>query len=141
MKLLMIVFVFTYFLGASEGLECWSCNDRDSGLKCTEPVKVKCAKDEIFCGMFNYHTQHESFQNCHGDCQGKNCMSIHTEYGKRCMTSDYFLWSPDPNPHHYSATVHCCQGDLCNGAVKLSDQNVFLCAIVLLINLLFLCVN
>ena len=80
-----------------------------------------------FClqGSFNKH--HEIAKNCVGDCIAKACLPRFMEY--KCKTSETIDYP--------QGTLSCCQGDFCNGAVKLSDRNVFLCAIVLLVYLFY----
>ena len=143
MQLLMIVFVYIHFLIATEGLECWSCNDIvDSEVKCSKPATrnstVTC---DQFCGTFSYNTEHRSLKyvlkDCSGECIAKGCLPPHLE--EKCQTSKTLNSS---DRLFIFTTVHCCQGDLCNGSVEdsnisveLSDQNVLICVIVLLISL------
>ena len=131
MKLLKIVFVFIYFVIKTEGLKCYSCSDHFSP-KCTEPTTVNCANtmsSNQFCATAYYNRDGPAHKDCSGECIEKSCLPLQLE--EKCKTSEIFEF--------YKTTGHCCQGDLCNGAVKLSDQNVLL--FVLLINLFILVVK
>ena len=140
MKLLVIVFVYAHFLSITEGLECYSCIDFYSDAVCTEPTTEDCIDlprlySNKFCFKLSFNKTHDAnhtwdvHNNCSGDCIGKGCLPSFLE-GK-CKTSETFDFQ--------LGKVSCCQGDLCNGTVKLSDQNVLL--FVLLINLFILVVN
>ena len=145
MQLLTIVFVYIHFLIATEGLECWSCNDNEPSSVCTVPKITYCGEEDPiygkqFCATASYNMENE---NCSGNCTEKSCITLQLE--NKCLTSETFEHT---NPDGISAKVSCCQGDLCNGSVedskssvKLSGQNVLICAIVLIINLFILFVN
>ena len=146
MKLLVIVFVYAHFLSITEGLECYSCIDFYSDEVCTEPTTEICTDlpgmySNKFCFKIFFNKKHDVFKtwdeykNCSGDCIQKGCLPLFAE--ENCTASETF--------EYRLGEVSCCQGDLCNSSVedsnssvKLSDQNVFLCAIVLLVYLFIL---
>ena len=130
MKLLMIVYVFTYFFIATEGIECYICADHSSMDVCSKPTIKNCTSSpeysNQFCATFAFDKEHELFENCSGNCLMKDCMFQFLEH--RCKISEPFELSSRDG---ISANVSCCQGDLCNGSVddgnssnKLSNQNI-----------------
>jgi len=130
MKLLVFCSVLIiYFASPTAALKCYQCDDfRDDGPICNNPRVMTCGAEmsQTYCGKAIEVGIEERFKNCNGTCISKSCMGLNREY-----------WCEGPTNYVMhdkvgtSATIFCCQGDLCNGSDKLSNQmNVLLCAVV-----------
>ena len=133
MKLLVFCSVLIiYFASPTAALKCYECDDlhedrqKNPSLTCKNPSVTTCGADKSqkYCEKASYLDESGvRFKHCNGTCIKKSCMRLDREF----ICGD---------PKQYvdiavSANLFCCQGDLCNGSDKLSNQmNVLLCAVV-----------
>ena len=97
------------------GLECYSCDDASPGVSCDEPTRMTCLPGEEYCGKIVITTS-----------------KLYGKVVKLCLTSVVNQCELTPSNQNLSGetgTVHCCQGDLCNGSSKLSNQNFLFYAV------------
>ena len=126
MKLLVFCSVLIiYFASPTAALKCYECDDlqNDDRPVCKNPRVATCGSDmsQTYCANI-WNDPRANY--CNGNCSEKMCVPLKMEYS--C-------------DGYYNHVIHqgnlvelfCCQGDLCNGSDKLSNQmNVFLCAVV-----------
>ena len=120
MKLLVLCSVLiVHLLGPTSGLQCYQCNDFVEGQSCKDPTNTTCGAlhSDTYCGKADFVGAEEPFKYCKGNCSEKACMPSEMEL--MCEQSNPFEMSVDASG---SGTVFCCQGDLCNGSGKLSNQ-------------------
>ena len=80
------------------------------------------------CGKVSLTGTQEPFKYCNGNCTDKLCLALEDE--RMCGPSNTFEIPKDPIDGK-TITVFCCQGDLCNGSGKLSNQiKALFCAVV-----------
>ena len=129
MKLLVFCSVLIiYFASPTAALKCYKCTDmREDGPICNNPSITTCGAEmsQTYCAKSLTAGISELFKNCNGTCITKSCVSLEAEY--RCEGSTNYKVHRMGN----SLELFCCQGDLCNGTDRLSNQmNVLLCAVV-----------
>ena len=131
MKLLVFCSVLIIcFASPTAALKCYECDDMQKYDQpiCKNPSVTTCGADmsQTYCAKISTVGTEERFKYCNGNCSQRGCMPLNKEY--TCERSNNYVMH---DKFGNSGTLFCCQGDLCNGSDKLSNQmNVFLCAVV-----------
>ena len=109
-----LVYWYTIFSHAANGLECYHCENSTSWKSCDENLKeITCVESFKRCFKANITTQN-AFKNISSSVFARGCAD-------RCDASGILHCD-----EHVICEAYCCSADLCNMSLKIENSKIML---------------